>query len=175
MKQLFVLFLLVFCFETAFSQYGMPNSNLLDDNERKDGFWVEHYSECHDHYHYYRHGVEHGVAWGYNPCKSTLIYFGEFNNGEMSGTWLWFDDNNRLLWKFFDFKDTTTLIPIVHKFAVKYAPHNCYCIDYHSNGRIKSEGRWFFFTSPEMDDTGEYGMWQYYNEDGCLVETKFFE
>ncbi len=173
MKRISFLLLLVAYSGLSFSQ-PTANVNLLDDEGKKDGLWID--TEYRVRYIYYSHGVEHGLMWGYyrqNP--SQLFFIGEMDHGEMTGTWLYFYDDGHLSFRLDDFNNSNTLIPKVHRYAIKYAPHNCYCIDYHSNGRIKAEGRWFFFDSPELDDTGEYGLWKYYDEEGNLVKTVLFE
>lgn len=176
MKRLFGLFLLIIYLGTTSSMdNNIPNSNQYDKEGKRDGLWVYKYSETLVQYTYYSHGIQHGTVRGYNPSTSQLLFIGDMKNGAMIGTWVWFDDNNNILWKCYDFKDTATLIPDVHHYAIKYAPHNCYCVDYYGNGRIKSEGRWFFFTSPDMDDTGEYGTWKYYDEEGNLTKTIIYK
>ena len=175
MKRLYSLVILfAFSYWTAYSEDSIPNTNLLDENGKRNGLWIEHFA-CSVRYNYYQHGIQDGTVWGYNTCTGHLEYIGEINNDKMVGSWYYFDDNSHLLFKFNDFKDTATLIPSVHHFAITCAPHNCYCVDYHGNGRIKAEGRWFFFTSPEMDDTGEYGVWKYFDEDGNLTKTVLYE
>lgn len=149
------------------------NVNLLDDEGKKDGLWID--TEYRVEYTYYSHGVEHGMTWGYHTDTSQLFFIGEMAHGEMTGTWLYFYDDGHLWIRHDDFNDSNTLIPKVHRYAIKYAPHNCHSISYHSNGRIKSEGRRFFFDSPLMDDSGEYGLWKYYDEEGNLVKTVLFE
>ena len=175
MKRLFFLVIFLFlCFGTAFPADSIPSTNLLDENGKRDGLWIEYFTCC-AHYNYYRDGIQNGTAWSYNTCTGHLDYIGEMKNNEMVGSWYYFDNNSHLLFKFDDFKDTATLIPGVHHFTIKYAPYNCYCVDYYSNGRIRAEGRWFFFTTPEMDDTGEYGVWKYFDEEGNITKTILYE
>lgn len=174
MKRIFLFVLLVCSFEASFSEQ-LSINNHFDENGKKDGFWIEKFSEYWVQYVYYVHGVQHGIVRGFNTHTSQLDFIGELSQGKMVGTWLYFDDNNHLLMRCDDFNDSNTLIPIIHRYTIKYAPNNCHCVCYHSNGRIKKEGRLFFFEDPQMDDSGEYGTWQYYNEDGCLIETVLFE
>lgn len=174
MKRILLLLTFAIISNMAFPQYSSIN-NQYDKDGKKDGFWVEQYNSYWVQYVYYLHGVQHGIIRGYNTSTSQLDYIGELYYGEMVGTWLYFDDKNHLLSKCYDFKDTLTLIPKVQNYSIEYAPHNCYWIDYHSNGRIKAEGRLFFFDDPQMDDSGPYGVWKYYDATGTLVNTILYE
>ncbi len=175
MRRLCLLFMLIFCLRMAYSENNALECNQYDLQGRKDGLWIEKFAENFVQYTYYSHGVEHGIERGFNPLTSQLEYIGEVNQGAMAGTWYYSYNGDYIYMKCDDFRDTATLIPIVHNFVTKYAPHNCHCVCYYSNGKIQEEGRLFFFTTPRMDDSGEYGTWKYYDEDGNLVKTVVYE
>ena len=174
MKRVLLFLLFTITFNVAFPK-SSSISNQYDEEGRKDGLWIEHYCNYCTRYVYYLHGVQHGIIRGFNTYTSQLDYIGEIDQGKMVGIWLYFDEENHLLSRFYDFKDTLTMIPDVHNYSIQYAPHNCYCIDYHSNGRIKAEGRLYFFDDPRMDDAGPYGTWNYYDVNGNLEKTILYK
>lgn len=155
----------------------VPGDNCCsyDKNGCKDGLWVERLSENLTKIVHYSHGEENGIVRVLNTLSNQLYIIGEMHNGEMCGTWLYFDDENNLLMKCEDFHKKNTRIPSSHNYSVKCAPRNCYCTLYYSNGRIKERGRLFFFEDPQMDDSGEYGIWELFDTEGVLIKTVKYE
>lgn len=148
---------------------------LYDKDGQKDGLWIEHISKTLTKYVYYKHGKEDGIIRILNALSSQLHIIGEMDNGEMCGTWMYFDDDHHLLMKCEDFHKVKTCIPSFHKYSIQFAPHNCYCTMFYNNGRIKGRGRLFFFEDPQMDDSGEYGIWEVFDEEGNLIKTVKYE
>lgn len=173
-KNIIGLFLpLLFMGIASFASNG--SNYLYDKNGQKDGLWTERISETLTQIVYYKHGQEDGIFRILNTHNSQLYVIGEMDNGEMCGTWLYFDDDNHLLMKCEDFHKEKTCIPSLHNYSIKYAPQNCYCTLFYNNGRIKGRGRLFFFEDPQMDDSGEYGLWEFFDEIGNLIKTCKYE
>jgi antitoxin component YwqK of YwqJK toxin-antitoxin module len=149
--------------------------NQYDNNGQKEGFWSDTIDgeiiQC-----YYKNGVRSGVYKWYSSTGN-LFCFGEFENGQMSGTWFYFDVSTGHLWFIFkNFEPNTDTI--YNDLNEAFVPdHKCYSISYHLNGNIEDEGTilWYEGDDPTSDLFIEYGEWKYYDEDGNLIKTKIFD
>lgn len=147
--------------------------NQLNSKGQKEGLWIEDTQnvKC---YSYFKNGVRDGLYWCVNKLKNRISSFGEFLNGEYSGTWYYFGDYGHLMMIQKDFQKNIYKTPIEHH-AQGVCPCRCYCIEYYPNGNKKSEGILLWDEDPQSDFTFEYGEWKYYDENGNLTKTKIFK
>ena len=155
----------------AFSQLKYAeNINKYNSLGQKEGFWVDStyrdITQC-----YYRNGLRSGVYKRFNSVGDLTI-FGEYENGQMCGTWFYF--NYGYLWSIYKNFETNT-DTIFNDLNEAFIPdHKCYSIGYHLNGKIQEEGTilWYEGDEPESDMHIRYGEWKYYNEEGNLIKTE---
>ena len=160
---------------SVYAQKGYADKvNQLNSNGQKEGLWIDRDTQNDKCYSYYKNGVQNGVNWCVDKAKNLISSFGEYSNGEHSGTWYYFGDYGHLMMIQKDFQPNTYETPLEHH-AQGICPYRCYCIEYYPNGNKESEGILLWDISPQSDFTFEYGEWKYYNEDGTLKETKVFK
>ena len=73
----FICILFVFFSLQAFSQSN-SETNQLDQNGKKTGFWIENKGRIEV---YYKNGLRHGVLKAYNRKNGKLAGFGEYSKG----------------------------------------------------------------------------------------------
>ena len=148
--------------------------NQYNNNGQKDGFWSDTTDvgiiQC-----YYKDGLLSGL---YKIYSSTgfLVFLGEYENGQMSGTWFHFYHTGHLATILKNFEPNTDTL--YNNLNEAFVPdHKCYTISFHLNGNVKDEGAllWYEGDDPESDMSIEYGEWKYYDEDGNLIKTKIFD
>lgn len=167
-----ILLIMTFISHFAFAQKEYAEKiNQLNDKGQKEGFWKEDLKYQTEEA-YYHNGLKSGTYKAYRDEK--LAYFGEFDNGEMSGIWYYFGDYGHLIMIQKDFKKNNKPTPTEHH-SQGICPYQCYCINYYPNGIKKSEGILLWKEDPESDFTFEYGEWKYYDETGKLIKTKIFK
>lgn len=169
----FIFVLLLITFQHAFSQKSYVDKvNQLNNKGQKVGYWIE--DRGYDTIElYYKNGQKSGVFKSYSK-KGILSAFGEYVNGEITGTWYYFGDKGHLMMIQKDFSINTDTVILDNK--KKYVfPHKCYTITYYPSGVIQEEGVLLWNTDPEMDDVRKYGEWKYYDETGRLINTKGFQ
>ena len=155
-----------------FGQKGYVDKiNQFNPKGQKEGYWIEDRGfdtiEL-----YYKNGRKSGVFKSYSK-QGTLSAFGEYLDGQITGTWFYFGDKGHLMGiqrNFMVNKDTV----ILDSGKRHLYPYKCYSIRYYPNGNIKAEGILLWNDDPEMDDVREYGEWKYYDEIGKLVKTEQF-
>lgn len=174
-KILVLLIISFFLFYTdVFAQNGYVDKiNQLNNNTKKEGLWIKE-DKYHKYFMYYLDGILNGPYYVINTTKNVLSCFGQFLNGEYSGTWYYFGDYGHLMMIQKDFRKNTYIVPKEHNSTI-ICPHRCYCITYYSNGGIESEGILLWDEDPESDFTFEYGEWKYYDQNGNLTKMKMFE
>ena len=148
--------------------------NQYDNNGQKVGFWSDtidgYIIQC-----YYKNGVKSGLFKWYSEY-GYLSSFGEYENGQMCGTWYDFYHTGQLVSIMKNFEKNTDTI--YNNLNEAFVPdHKCYTISFHLNGNVKDEGAllWYEGDDPESDMSIEYGEWKYYDEDGNLIKTKIFD
>lgn len=165
MKRVLIV-LLVF---SSFSVLGQNKINQVDSNGKKQGYWIEDngYKEC-----YYKNNLLHGFCKTYSKINHTLDALGEFDNGNYSGIWYFFDEKKGfIIGKFFDIEKNTDIIIVLDDGHTKEKPiYKAYNINYYPSGIIKEEGQILYDDSFEIDYY-EYGLWKYYDEKGNLIKT----
>lgn len=102
-----------------------------------------------------------------------MLFFGEFANDQLVGTWYTFGDKGHILQIDTDFGELSDTIRLKGN-IVYYSPNTCHTQFFAPNGWLKSEGMLLWGDSPEADGQ-EYGEWKYYDEGGNLIETKIFK
>lgn len=145
--------------------------NQFNDKGQKEGYWTED-RDFDTIELYYRNGQKSGVFKSYSK-KGTLLSFGEYIDGKITGTWYYFGDKGHLMMIQKNFNINTDTVIIDNKKKYLY-PYKCYTISYYPSGIIKEEGILLWNDDPIMDDSREYGEWKYYNEKGELIRTKEF-
>ena len=144
--------------------------NEYNDKGQKDGYWIEdgfRLVEC-----YYKDGIKDGICKTFSPNRN-LTFFSAFKEGLLTGPLYHFGDKGHLILIQDDF--TLNDFPITIEGKKQIPPNRCYTINFHPNGRAKSEGILLYYEDSMLDNTFEYGEWKYYDESGNLIETKNFQ
>lgn len=146
--------------------------NQFNSQGKREGLWRDTFSYC-IYEQYYRNGIKNGFSKEYNRETRNLYTFGEYKDGQMCGTWFFFEITGHLMFILKDFGVNTT--PVKGRKAIP--EYKCYFIGYYPNGNIENEGEllWYAEDVPESDTSVEYGKWKYYDENGNLIETKVFK
>ena len=175
-KRIIMLLTFIVISANMFSQVsGSFKLNQFNEQGLKDGLWIERSNVviCEI---YYDNGVESGVFKQFST-DGRLQIFGEYKDGQRSGTWYFFENDGSLVMVFKDFDKNTFSVTREYD-GVKYTPdYKCYFISYHHNGKKESEGilLWPEGDYPETDGSVEYGEWKYYDETGKLTKTVVFK
>ena len=123
---------------------------------------------------YYENGKKTGLFKSYSKSTpSTLRYFGEFADDKMVGLWYSFADKGHLFQIDSDFGEIRDTIRLKGN-VTYYAPFTCHTKFFYPNGKIRSEGTLLYGDDPQLDGQ-EYGEWKYYDKNGNLTETKYFD
>ena len=125
---------------------------------------------------YYKNGIESGLYMEFMP-SGRLDVVGENKNGQMCGTWYFFDDTGLLWIVLKDFsKNTYSMISEVDGKKYVY-DYKCYSLTYYPNGNKQDEGirLWSEGDDPLSEFSDEYGTWKYYDDAGRLTNTKFLK
>ena len=150
--------------------------NQTDESGLRTGIWVE--EDYYKTFDTYKNGVLNGISLTINPKTNKPYVICEFSNGEYSGTWYAFDDDGRLIYMLTDFKKNTLPAASIHGVQGVNGDifeNQCYSVSFHTNGNIKCEGILQFDDAPDSDFSFEYGLWKYYDENGCLIKTKMYK
>ena len=169
-----LLLLSIFCgINNLYSQdFSSFEFNQTNEAGLRTGIWVkEDYYKTFDTY---KNGVLNGISLTINPKTNKPYVICEFSNGEYSGTWYAFDDDGRLINLCTDFKKNTLPLASVYG-ASGICEYQCYSISFYKNGNKASEGILQFEDAPDSDFSFEYGLWKYYDENGCLIKTKMYK
>lgn len=173
-----VLIASMFCDVNKLYSQDIPSFefNQTDESGLRTGIWVEE-----DYYKKivtYKNGMRNGISLTINPKTNKPYVICEFSNGEYSGTWYAFDDDGKLIFMLTNFKKNT--LPAASVFGIQsidggVLENQCYSISFHENGNKASEGILQFDDAPDSDFSFEYGLWKYYDENGCLINTKIYK
>lgn len=150
--------------------------NQTDESGLRTGIWVE--EDYYKTFDTYKNGVLNGISLTINPKTNKPYVICEFSNGEYSGTWYAFDDDGRLIYMLTDFKKNTLPAASIHgvqRVNGDIFENQCYSISFYKNGNKESEGILQFDDAPDSDFSFEYGLWKYYDENGCLIKTKMYK
>lgn len=167
-----LLLLSTFCgINNLYSQdFSSFEFNQTNEAGLRTGIWVkEDYYKTFDTY---KNGVLNGISLTINPKTNKPYVICEFSNGEYSGTWYAFDDDGRLINLCTDFKKNTLPLASVYG-ASGICEYQCYSISFYKNGNKESEGILQFDDTPEIPFL--YGLWKFYDENGCLIKTKMYK
>ena len=132
---------------TAWAQEGFKGKvNEPDSLGRREGFRIDRIGKT-AQYNYYQKGILNGIHR--TMRQGRLIEFGEYENGKMSGVWLFFDRPGHLL-----------------KRLERFTGNQCYCTLYYLDGRVKEEGylHWRNGRSPLHDKAHKKGDWKHFDE-----------
>lgn len=175
MNLFIILILGLILYQTnIFAQRDYANKvNQLNIDGRKEGLWTKE-DKGHKYFMYYSAGTLNGPYYIVNTAKNVLSGFGEYLNGEYSGTWYSFGDYGHLMMMQYNFEKNEKPIPSEHH-SRGTCPFRCYSINYYPNGNKKSEGILLWDEDPESDSTFEYGEWRYYDENQNLIKIKVFK
>ena len=160
----FVLFLFLLSVATCSKPI-----NQYDEYGEKDGLWVEEDGSRRNEI-MYKNGVLDGVCRHYQQNVLTEAEF--YSEGELDTLWIY--DKTGVI-EMTNFEEGVFEVPHVHHWEIKSLNNRCYVRSFLPNGSVEFEGVLLFEDDPESDTTCESGEWKYYNEDGSLKETKFFE
>lgn len=150
-------------------------NNQINDKGQREGFWADS-AKYRIRQAYYKNGMLSGLYKEYNK-KGHLLVLGEYKDGQMCGTWFYFEDTGHLDMVFKDFSSNTHSI-VNEGDGREYIPdYKCYFTSYYPNGNAKDEGilLWSKGEEPVSDFSVEYGEWKYYDDTGKLIKTKFFK
>lgn len=157
-----------------FAQKGYNDQiNRYNDKGQKEGYWIEDRGSDRIET-YYENGKKTGLFKSYSKSTpSTLRYFGEFADDKMVGLWYSFADKGHLFQIDSDFGEIRDTIRLKGN-VTYYAPFKCHTKFFYPNGKIRSEGTLLYGDDPQLDGQ-EYGEWKYYDKNGNLTETKYFD
>jgi len=144
------------------------NCNQKDEKGRKTGLWIEDdgFTEV-----YYKAGLRNGILKSYYPLNNRLQFFGEFKNGNVVGTWYFFNQDSHLVLIEKDISKNSRLTIMRDDGAVKMIPPmKSYVIEFYPNGMPKEEGIALYDKSVVINFFKK-GKWKYYDEAGKLVRT----
>lgn len=147
--------------------------NLYNEKGEKNGFWIEQKNGLIFEL-YYKNGVKDGLYRMFNT-KKDLQYFGTYDNGMESGIWYSFGDYGHLVSCESDFSINETRISYNEGQTWHLHTYKCHYKSFYPNGSVEKEGTLLWTEDPLMDDSVEYGEWKYYDENGELTVTKFFD
>ena len=150
--------------------------NQTDESGLRTGIWVE--EDYYKTFDTYKNGVLNGISLTINPRTNRPYAIREFSNGEYSGTWYTFYDDGKLIGLYTDFKKNTLPAASIHgvqRVNDDVFENQCYSISFYANGNKESEGILQFDDAPDSDFSFEYGLWKYYDENGCLIKTKMYK
>jgi len=120
---------------------------------------------------YYKQGLKDGIFKTYNRKNGKLSAFGEYENGEKTGTWYYFDEKSHLYLQESQIKKNNYYFRNRDD-GVKVKPkYVSYIKTYYSTGYIKEEGFVLYNEDIEIDFY-KIGTWKYYNEQGILTKNK---
>jgi antitoxin component YwqK of YwqJK toxin-antitoxin module len=153
MKKIFVV---LFCFLAINIAAQDKDSNQVDGNNHKQGYWLD-YGKGHIGYEkkqvygegVYKDDLKIGLWKFYYPNRK-LKEVGSFNNNRKSKEWKKYDAIGNLI----------SLINYKIRFP------NCNYELYYSNGQLKEKGEW-------VNKNNVNQLWRY-NENGCLQEWNYF-
>ena len=139
-----------------------PECNLRNAEGKKVGLWIENNGLTEI---YYKDGLPHGIIRNYDPMTQKLHMFGEYKQGNPTGTWYYFGEHGHLALME---KDITKhkiqydkrVVPIFKSYVVKY----------YLSGVIKEEGIAQYDESIEKYFVKK-GPWKYYAQSGKLTKT----
>lgn len=168
MKRVFCLFLLL---GILLSASGQNEINKTDEGGLRQGRWIiqtiNSRIECS-----YLDNLLHGVYISYSIVSGKLYSIGEFNHGEYSGTWYFFDDDGALLSKVENIQKNDSIVIKSKKiyFSGDFPDFLATLVLFYPSGMIKSKGMILYSGSFE-EDYLEYGEWMYFDEKGNTVKT----
>jgi antitoxin component YwqK of YwqJK toxin-antitoxin module len=99
---------------------------------------------------YYKNGKENGWRKVYDQ-NGKIKYKGQFVNDKLNGNYYEYYDNG---------------VKSLHYEAINEIIHGTYT-SYFENGKIKAQGKY--------QNGKKIGLWEYYNSDGELIETKTYQ
>ena len=148
---------------------GQNGINRTDSNGLKQGRWINKTKtsliEC-----CYLDNLLHGVYVSYSAVSGKLYSIGEYNNGEYSGTWYFFDDNGLPLSKVDNIQRNDSIVIDSKKISLNGGKpvFTATLVFFFPSGMVKSIGMILYSGSFE-EDYLEYGEWLYYDEKGNLM------
>lgn len=168
MKKVFISLLLLGSF---FYASGQNEINKIDERGLRQGRWiiqtVNSQVECG-----YLDNLLHGVYLSHSAVSGKLQSIGEFDHGEYSGTWYFFDDNGTPLSKVENIQKNDSIVINSKKIYFKGGKPEFVAtlVNFYNSGMIKSKGTILYSGSFE-EDYLEYGEWIVYDTKGNVIRT----
>ena len=172
--QLKILFSIIIYFLIVFptcSQVDSTNNddiNLLNSNGQKIGLWIENngLNEV-----YYKDGKRNGIFKSYYRKNGRLSGFGEYLNGNRTGTWYYFNENSQIVMIESEISNNVDLQILRDDGELVTPEFKSFVSLYYPNGVIKEQGIAFYNEDIEIDFY-KYGTWKYYDQSGNLLKTE---
>lgn len=172
--QLKILFALLVYSGIVFPSYSQVDSinntsiNSADNTGQKIGFWIQNdgLNEV-----YYKAGERDGIFKSYYRKNRKLAVFGEYTNGDRTGTWYYFNETGQIDMIESEISNNDILKILRDDGELITPKFKSFLSFYYPNGTIKEEGIAIYDEDIEIDFF-KYETWKYYDTDGNLIQTK---
>jgi antitoxin component YwqK of YwqJK toxin-antitoxin module len=145
--------------------------NKKSQGGKKVGFWIEEngHREL-----YYLDGKRHGIYKSYFPKNNRLEALGQYDNGEPTGLWYYFDESGKILMtEVIRSHRNVTAVRNQHQELLK-PKFESYVKIFGENGAVREEGTALYDEDLQIDFY-KFGVWKYYDPSGNFVRSEIYK